>query len=294
MNFHVISLGFLLAVAPNALGQGGPLTNTRSVTAGLPVASPLSTRPVAAENETGGARIRGTNSPAHLAARKLTRGVNLGNDLEAPPGQNWGATYSTRDFVWIRKEGFDHVRLPIAWQFYTGPAPDYTLSTRIFAKADFLVTNALHQGLGVIVDLHQFDRFSSEPIACTNQFYAIWRQVAAHYSNAPPALVFELINEPRGAATTEILNAVYAEAIRQIREISPTRTIIVGPGDGYDRYCDDVSRVNFYRAFREAADELGLGWAMWDWKAGFHYWKEDGTGGAPDPPGMREALFPRS
>jgi hypothetical protein len=40
------------------------------------------------------------------------------------------------------------------------------------------------------------------------------------------------------------------------------------------------------------ADALGLGWAMWDWKAGFHYWQENGESGAPDPPEMREALFP--
>src|SRR5207302_6791217 len=47
-------------------------------------------------------------------------------------------------------------------------------------------------------------------------------------------------------------------------------------------------RVNFYREIRAAMDAEGLGWAMWDWKAGFHYIKN----GQPDPPGMREALFP--
>ena len=31
-----------------------------------------------------------------------------------------------------------------------------------------------------------------------------------------------------------------------------------------------------------------MGWAIWDWKAGFHYWKD----GAPDPPGLRDCLFP--
>jgi hypothetical protein len=71
------------------------------------------------------------------------------------------------------------------------------------------------------------------------------------------------------------------------------RPVHIGEFGCYDTYCDDVSRVNFYRAFREQADELGLGWAMWDWKAGFHYWQEQGENGAPDPPGMREALFPR-
>jgi hypothetical protein len=70
------------------------------------------------------------------------------------------------------------------------------------------------------------------------------------------------------------------------------RPVHIGEFGCYDTYCDDESRVNFYRAFRETADELGLGWAMWDWKAGFHYWLEQDGSGAPDPPGMREAMFP--
>jgi hypothetical protein len=51
---------------------------------------------------------------------------------------------------------------------------------------------------------------------------------------------------------------------------------------------DAESRRNYYREKRRALDEFGLGWAIWDWKAGFHYWKD----GAPDPPGLRDSLFP--
>jgi endoglucanase len=52
---------------------------------------------------------------------------------------------------------------------------------------------------------------------------------------------------------------------------------------------DPVSRARFYTEFRSAADAQGLGWAMWDWKAGFHYW--DDTTGQPAP-GMPAAMFP--
>lgn len=52
---------------------------------------------------------------------------------------------------------------------------------------------------------------------------------------------------------------------------------------------DAQSRANFYRAFRETLDSAGIGWAMWDWKAGFRYWDE--KAGTPAP-GLREALFP--
>ena len=42
--------------------------------------------------------------------------------------------------------------------------------------------------------------------------------------------------------------------------------------------------------FRESAEKAGIGWAIWDWKAGFHYWND--KTGKPEP-GMHEALFGR-
>jgi hypothetical protein len=52
---------------------------------------------------------------------------------------------------------------------------------------------------------------------------------------------------------------------------------------------DPVSRANFYTAIRSTLDCLGLGWAMWDWNAGFHYWD---TNTDQPAPGMRAAMFP--
>ena len=50
------------------------------------------------------------------------------------------------------------------------------------------------------------------------------------------------------------------------------------------------SRANFYREFRRALDELQIGWALWDWKAGFQYW--NGSSNQPAP-GMHDAVFGR-
>jgi endoglucanase len=172
----------------------------------------------------------GTNTPAHAAVRRFLRGANLGNHLEAPP-DTWGTmVYSTNDFARIKAEGFDHVRLPVGWQYYTGPAPDYPIAKSIFAKADVLVTNALNAGLAVMVNMHHFDDFTTDPSGQSNRFHAIWRQVAAHYSNCPATVAFELLNEPKDAATTTVIAPIYAGAIRQIRKTNPQRTIFVGPG----------------------------------------------------------------
>ena len=170
------------------------------------------------------------NSAAHQAARRFMHGVNLGDYLEAPPGQNWGGSYSEKDFATIRAEGFDHVRLPVGWHHYAGPGPDFKLSGEIFAKADFLVTNALNQHLAVIINIHHFNEFTTDPAGQTDKFLAIWRQVAAHYAKLPETAAFELLNEPKDAAKTAVLNPIYQRAIRVIRETNPRRAIFVGPG----------------------------------------------------------------
>ena len=274
----------------------------------------------------------------------------------------------------------------------------------IFARADFAVTNALNAGLAVILNIHHFDDFTSDPLGQTNKFFAIWEQVAAHYAGYPPTLAFELLNEPKDAATTKVINPIFAQAIAIIRRTNPTRTIFVGPGmwnqaselknlvlpandnnlivtvhcyqpfyfthqgatwagpdvkplkniqfpgppaeplvldpkvklhpwvtnwiyryntlppdrnpssplafekelklarqwgDYYGRpvhvgefgcftTADPESRARFYAAFRQECDRDKLGWAIWDWSAGFRYWDKKKN---QPMPGMTEALF---
>jgi endoglucanase len=170
-----------------------------------------------------------STSPAHLALKHFSKGVNFGNYLEAPRGQNWGLTYSERDLDAVKSEGFDHVRLPIRWNDYTGPAPEFRVEPQFFQKVDFLVTNALVRGLNIIINIHHFDEFTTAPHANTNKFHALWRQIAEHYAKQANGLAFELLNEPKDAATTEVISPIYVEAIRVIRKSNPDRAIFVGP-----------------------------------------------------------------
>lgn len=170
------------------------------------------------------------NSSAHQAARLFRHGVNLGDYLEVTPGHGWGITFSNDELPSMRAEGFDHVRLPIGWHFYTGPAPDYTLSPEIFGRADAVVTDALAAGLAVIIDFHGFDRFATNPVANVDEFLAVWRQVATHYASFSNTVAFELFNEPHGEGGTAVMNPIYARAIAEIRRSNPRRTIFVEPG----------------------------------------------------------------
>jgi endoglucanase len=303
----------------------------------------------------------------------------------------------------MKREGFDHVRVPVRWSDYTGPGPDFKLSDGIFTRVDFVVTNALATHLAVIVNLHHFDAFTSDPTGQTEKFLAIWRQVAAHYATVTNTVAFELLNEPKDAATTAAVNPIFAQAIAAIRKSNPQRTIFVGPGkwnqiselknlvlpanddnlivtvhcydpfhfthqgatwagpdvkttgiqfpgpparplvpnasanlsaavlDWIQRYntlptaenpssplaftgelklarewsdyygrpmhvgefgcytkADPESRARFYAAFRHTCEQDKLGWAIWDWSAGFRYWDKARNQPAQ---GMRGALF---
>jgi len=175
--------------------------------------------------------LKSHDSPAYRAAKLFQHGVNLGNYLETPPGQNWGVTVSADEFAAMKREGFDHVRVPVGWQHYAGHAPDYTLAPEIFARVDFVVTNAIANKIAVMINIHQFAELDKNPAAATEEFVKIWEQVAAHYKKFPNTLAFELDNEPHDHATTAVMNPLYARAIATIRATNPLRTIFVEPGN---------------------------------------------------------------
>ncbi len=379
-----------------------------AVTAGTPVTLRVHAMAVTPAGYREMKPIAGHDTPAHHAALKFRRGANLGNGLEVAPGQNWGVTYTAEDVRHIKAEGFDHIRIPIGWHHYAGPAPSYTLRPEIFRKVDFFVDAAAREKLNVLINIHHFDDFTTDPKGQTAKFLAIWEQIAAHYAKAPDGLAFELLNEPKDAATTEVMNPIFARAVKTIRRTNPGRTIVYGPGrwnsieelpglmlpdddhnliatvhcydpsrfthqgaswtgngpdakltgivfpgpprtplepdsglglsQGFlswlraynteptgsnpcgpevmdlavsrikewsDRYgrpvylgefgaftaADPKSRANYYGLFRERLDAAHIGWAIWDWHAGFDYW--DTRTNAPRP-GMHEALFGRA
>src|ERR1022692_2160351 len=114
----------------------GPWNYTFAVTSGLPVTLHFYARANFPTDFTEMTRITSTNTPAHLAALKFMRGANMGNYLEAPPGEDWGSHYTTTDFINARNQGFDHVRIPTGWNYYVGSAPDYIISNSFFVRSE--------------------------------------------------------------------------------------------------------------------------------------------------------------
>lgn len=342
------------------------------------------------------------DTPAYVTAKRFLHGVNLGNYLEAPPGQNWGVQVTVPELARIKKEGFDHVRVPVGWHHYAGPGPEFRLQPVIFGRVDEMVTNALADGLAVMINIHHFKELDENPLGSTDELVTLWRQIATHYQDFPPQLIFEIDNEPHLKATTTLMNPIYARVIAEIRRTNPHRTIVVEPGnwgsihelknlvlppddnvmvsvhcyepfhfthqgaswagpdlqirgilfpgppptplvpdshvkvkpyvlDWVHKYnttpadrnpssamafrddlkftrdwsayygrpvhlgefgaqvkVDHASRMNYYRSMRETAASYGIGWCIWDWSAGFHYWD---AARQEVVPGMHAALF---
>jgi endoglucanase len=208
-----------------------PLRTQIHVTGGVPVRIRGHARAVLPEGFVDQAPILDAASPAHVHAQRFMRGVNLANVFEAPAGDDWGGgPLADADLDAVAAQGFDHIRVPARWDDHTGPAPAYAISNAFFAEVNAVVTGALARGLGVILNVHHFDEFFADPPAWTNKLFAIWDQLARTYSNQPPSLAFELLNEPHSLSTAA-LNDLYAALIRRIRQHAPDRPIFVEPGD---------------------------------------------------------------
>ncbi|MDZ7269584.1 MAG: glycoside hydrolase family 5 protein [candidate division KSB1 bacterium] len=165
--------------------------------------------------------------------QRLGRGMNLGNALEAPNEGEWGVTLRSEYFDWIKSAGFTSIRLPVRWSAHTSGTAPFTIETAFLRRVDWAVNQALTRDLPVVLNVHHFEELMQNPAAEKARFLAIWEQLAAHYRDHSPALIFELLNEPMGNLTPALWNEYLQEAITVIRKTNPTRTLMVGPGYWY-------------------------------------------------------------
>jgi endoglucanase len=160
--------------------------------------------------------------------RRMQRGVNMGNTLEAPREGEWGFKITQEHFQRIRAAGFDSVRIPTRWSAHALAESPYTIDPAFFARLDQVIGWALEQDLVVVLNIHHYEEMATEPAAHKERFLALWRQIARHYQGYPPTLIFELLNEPNTAMTAPLWNEFVQNGVAVIRESNPDRNIILG------------------------------------------------------------------
>lgn len=158
----------------------------------------------------------------------FTSCINLGNALDAPTEGEWGYVIRQGDIRMVAEAGFDAVRIPIRWSAHAKKSAPYTIDPVFLTRADQVISWALEAGLTTIIDIHHDPAFRDGSQAELDRIDGIWTQLAAHYRDAPPRLLFELVNEPPGAFPKGFMDRANARLVATIRATNPTRTIIYG------------------------------------------------------------------
>lgn len=166
----------------------------------------------------------------------LRRGVNFsGFEFEEEIGfDSW--IFDGKYYDIVREKGFDHIRLPVDFFPRMDASPDYTIDSEFLRKIDTLIDTALNSGLKIVLDFHHFGELQTNVKGNKQKYYKMWEQLSEHYKDYPPALVFELLNEPGNASaisgggpdvfTPAKILEIQEEAIKIIRKTNPTRLIV--------------------------------------------------------------------
>jgi endoglucanase len=178
----------------------------------------------------GPLRAAGERKDAASYNRLLGRGINLGNIFEAPREGDWGLALKEDYFEQIKKAGFNSVRIPIRWSAHAGDKAPFTIDADFLKRIDWAVEQGLSRELVVIVNVHHFDEFYSDPDKHEAKLLGLWKQIAEHYRDRSDRVFFELLNEPNGKLTDERWNATIPKLLDVVRANNPKRPIIVGPG----------------------------------------------------------------
>jgi endoglucanase len=171
------------------------------------------------------AQDRNTTAYAFEQNQGLGRGLNI---LSADP--MWTAPEKARmkdkHFAQIRAAGFGNVRIAVNPFRFAARDDSHALDPKFFVTLDWAVQEALKNKLMPIIDLHQHHEMGQDPLGTRGVFLASWRQIAAHYRDAPQEVLFEIANEPN--MKPEIWNELQESARQIIRETNPQRTLIIG------------------------------------------------------------------
>ncbi len=171
-------------------------------------------------------------------------------DTTGPGGYGGGeGDFRESDFQWISDWGFDFVRLPMDYRFWTHelPSGDWTFRENVLERIDRVINLGQKYGIHISLNFHRAPGYCVAPpadpkslwsdAATRGKFFSQWQTFASRYAGVSShALSFDLVNEPpavglsgffaHSGMTRKSHEAVIRGAVQAIRAIDPTRLII--------------------------------------------------------------------
>ena len=141
----------------------------------------------------------------------------------------------------MKRQGFKSIPIPVTWSGRPGPAPDDTIDPVWLARVQQVVGWALGEGLYVMINMHHdswlwVNQLATDHDAVLARYTATWTQIAAAFRDAPRKLVFESINEPQFAGTSDDaqnyellneLNTTFHRIVRASGGANATRLLVL-------------------------------------------------------------------
>ncbi len=196
-------------------------------------------------NGTGGT---GNADDAFAMTKKIGRGINFGNMLEASPVEgSWGITLTDELFDKAKEAGFATIRLPVRWSNYAQATAPYTIDAAFFQRVDYAINAALSRGMNIVVNMHHYRQLCGEALdsgeksvdarVLDDRFIAMWSQIATRYKDQPnDRVLLEPYNEPNTACNGARWNTLAKRALDEIRKTNPNRFVVIGPSSWNSAY----------------------------------------------------------
>ncbi len=163
-------------------------------------------------------------------ARKMGRGINMGNTLEARGGEgSWAPKAEEYYFDDYKDAGFTNVRIPIHWGIRIDDAG--TIEADFLDRVEQVVDWSMARGLVTIINVHHEEWVINDYARSKPKLVRIWEQLGERFKGKSENLVFELFNEPRDPMTADDCTDMNFTLAEVVRKTNPERVIILGGGN---------------------------------------------------------------
>ncbi|OAX40628.1 glycoside hydrolase family 5 protein [Rhizopogon vinicolor AM-OR11-026] len=99
----------------------------------------------------------------------------------------------------VKDDGYNVFRLPVAWQYLTYSQMTGVLNETQFSNYNMLVSDCLSTGAYCVIDIHNYARYDGEIIGQggpSNEIFAeLWYNIASYWQNETN-VIFGVMNEP--------------------------------------------------------------------------------------------------